>query len=115
MLLPRLRPTRIGDLRGVGERLRTGPEGVRKDREEVEERLLEGMEVGVPGEIRRQAGHVRRRGDRVRRVPFRAEQLLVVGRPEGTVGDEELGDGVDRLAADPDGERFPAGHGVRAR
>src|SRR5665648_229367 len=44
-----------------------------------------------------------------------AAQLLVVGRPEGTVGDEELGDGVDRLAAGLDGERFPAGHGVRER
>jgi hypothetical protein len=28
------------------------------------------------------------------------------------VGDEELGDGVDRLAAGLDGERFPTGHGV---
>ena len=100
---------------GVAERLRTGPERLRKDREEIEERLFEGVEVGVPGEIRGQAGYLRRRRDRVRRVPFRAEQLLVVGRPEGTVGDEELGDGVDRLAAGLDGERFPAGHGVRAR
>jgi hypothetical protein len=115
ILLPLFRPPRVGDLGCVAERLRTGPELLRENREEIEERLLERVEVGVPGEIRCKAGHLRRRGDRIRRVPFRAEQLLVVGRPEGTVGDEELGDGVHRLAAGLDGERFPTGHEVRER
>src|SRR3990170_2762714 len=110
VLLPLLRPSEVRDLgrRDEGSRLR--PERLRQYGEEFEELLFHGVQIGLPGEVGGEPGHLFGGRKGVRGVPLRAEQSLVVGHPQRTFFREEVGDGVHRLPARLHGERFPACH-----